>query len=586
MIKDYINIIDPFLEKGYNIFSKVKKKIFPIILLSISFNSVIINAQQNLRTGIYDSLKKKTFKELVNQFYLAEREQDSSKLELYASIYLAKAKEISDPIKIAEGYHFFAYLNRNNSCSLKYADSIIEASKNFPNNKYPAQGYLAKAYYLYKIRDFKKTLDNYLSAYQLSKNLKNEELAFSISHEIGILKNRIGFHKEALHIYQNSLRYLSKNDNIKRRNEKYRNVLFSLSVTHRKLGQIDSVSLYNKLGIKESIKNNDSISYYKFVLNEGINLYNKRDYSAAIDSINKSILKVNELNQAIGFHYLGKINKEKGDIDGAILYFKKVDTIFIKYSDLNPELREGYEILINYYDAKNDNQSQLVYIKRLLKIDSILNSNYKYLNERINKKYDTPKLIHEKERIIDDLKDEEEKSKLFIYVLFIISVVLLFLLIYNYTKKRIYKIRFENLINENEKKQLKNDKATHNSEPIGISSKIIDDIINKLDKFEKSDKFIEKNITSSLLAKKFNTNIRYLSKIINTYKKKSVVTYLNDLRIEYTIQKLKNEKRFRKFTIHAIANEVGFNTSEAFSKAFHKKTGIYPSYFIKQLDKL
>ena len=38
---------------------------------------------------------------------------------------------------------------------------------------------------------------------------------------------------------------------------------------------------------------------------------------------------------------------------------------------------------------------------------------------------------------------------------------------------------------------------------------------------------------------------------------------------------------FRKFTIVAIANEVGFNNAESFSKSFHTKAGIYPSYFNK-----
>ena len=38
-------------------------------------------------------------------------------------------------------------------------------------------------------------------------------------------------------------------------------------------------------------------------------------------------------------------------------------------------------------------------------------------------------------------------------------------------------------------------------------------------------------------------------------------------------------------TIKAIANEMGFNTTEAFSKSFYKSTGIYPSFFIKQLEK-
>ena len=32
-------------------------------------------------------------------------------------------------------------------------------------------------------------------------------------------------------------------------------------------------------------------------------------------------------------------------------------------------------------------------------------------------------------------------------------------------------------------------------------------------------------------------------------------------------------------------NEIGFNNTESFSKAFYRKTGIYPSYFIKEIEK-
>ena len=40
------------------------------------------------------------------------------------------------------------------------------------------------------------------------------------------------------------------------------------------------------------------------------------------------------------------------------------------------------------------------------------------------------------------------------------------------------------------------------------------------------------------------------------------------------------------YIIKAIAKEIGFNTSEAFSKSFYKNTGIYPSFFLKELDKV
>ena len=42
---------------------------------------------------------------------------------------------------------------------------------------------------------------------------------------------------------------------------------------------------------------------------------------------------------------------------------------------------------------------------------------------------------------------------------------------------------------------------------------------------------------------------------------------------------------YDKVSIRAIANEIGFNTTEAFSKSFYKTTGIYPSFFMKQLEK-
>ena len=109
-------------------------------------------------------------------------------------------------------------------------------------------------------------------------------------------------------------------------------------------------------------------------------------------------------------------------------------------------------------------------------------------------------------------------------------------------------------------------------------------MLQKIDKFEEDLGFLESNITTGKLATKFETNSKYLSRIINTYKKKSFIQYINDLRIDFVVEKLKEDRKMRNYTIKAISREIGFNTTEAFSKSFHKKTGIYPSYFIKRLD--
>ena len=87
------------------------------------------------------------------------------------------------------------------------------------------------------------------------------------------------------------------------------------------------------------------------------------------------------------------------------------------------------------------------------------------------------------------------------------------------------------------------------------------------------------------LSKKTQTNSKYVSKIINFYKKKSATSYVNDLRIEYAIHRLKNDTLFRKYTIKSISNEIGYANSQSFATAFFKKTGLKPSYFIKEIEK-
>lgn len=68
-------------------------------------------------------------------------------------------------------------------------------------------------------------------------------------------------------------------------------------------------------------------------------------------------------------------------------------------------------------------------------------------------------------------------------------------------------------------------------------------------------------------------------------KKKALAIILTIYESIFVIDKLNEDSIFRKYTVQAIAQEIGFNNSEAFSKAFYKKTGIYPSYFIKELEK-
>ena len=138
-----------------------------------------------------------------------------------------------------------------------------------------------------------------------------------------------------------------------------------------------------------------------------------------------------------------------------------------------------------------------------------------------------------------------------------------------------------------QKKEIENniENKLNSNELSEISKDIIDLILLNLKKFERNNDFLNNQITLANLAIDFNTNSRYLSKIINVNKGKNFSTYISDLRIDYSIEKLKTNEKFRKLAIKGIAFEIGFNNTESFSKAFYRKTGIYPSYFIKEIEK-
>ncbi|MEW7289951.1 helix-turn-helix domain-containing protein [Aquimarina sp. 2304DJ70-9] len=117
-----------------------------------------------------------------------------------------------------------------------------------------------------------------------------------------------------------------------------------------------------------------------------------------------------------------------------------------------------------------------------------------------------------------------------------------------------------------------------------ISDDIIDKILSNLKSFEESKKFVNREINLNHVALELNTNSKYLSKVVNLHKEKTFTQYINDLRIDYFIDQFQKDKKYSNYTIKAIAEEVGFNTANAFSKAFYKKTGKYPSDFIKELE--
>ncbi len=108
-------------------------------------------------------------------------------------------------------------------------------------------------------------------------------------------------------------------------------------------------------------------------------------------------------------------------------------------------------------------------------------------------------------------------------------------------------------------------------------------ILNKLKKFENSTKFTNKEMSLAVLAGQFETNTKYLSEIINKQYHVNFNTYINTLRINFIVEKLKTDSNFKNYKISYLADVCGFSSHSSFATIFKSITGITPIVFIDLL---
>ena len=553
-----------------------KKYFFRVLFIVLILNFSFSYGQSEM-----DTLSNKSYDEL---FEIYNNESNIEKSDFYINIWIKKAKDENNLPQLFTGYEIASFLYKDDR-ALKYLDSILSISleeKSYDSQS--AAAYKMKGEYFYIKRDFKRELENYILAKKYANNSGHIILGCLLEYNIGLVKNRLGEHSEALEIHKNNYPLIKKHLKGKA-NYSYLHSIYAIANSYNYLRKLDSAEYYNNLGVKESLKLNDNENINFFTLNQGVTHYYLKQYNSSIDSLTKVSeyfkAKKDSPNASESFYFLGKSYEKIKKFTLAKKYFKKVDSIFRQTNDLLPVLRGTYQYLIDVSEKNNNLKDQIDYTKQLIKLDSILYTNEIYINKNIIKNYDIPKLISKKEVILQKMK---EKDSLFQTTLILVSTVICILIIFliNQNKKRkLYKIRFEEILNTNSNS---NSNSNSNKKKIDIPDEIIDNVLKALSSFEKKQLFI-KNITLNALAKEFETNSNYLSKIINQYKNTSFSNYLSTLRIEYIINKLKTDATLRKFKIKAIAKEAGFNNSESFSKAFEKINGIKPSYFLRELDK-
>lgn len=575
---------------------------YKIILFFFPFFSILCFPQNTKDFQIPDSLKNRTYEQLEKS-YSKEFRVDNKSL-LYANTFLAKAKKEKNVIKQIDGYFLLFTKSKKN---IHYVDSIknvIDKNNNVDNLSH---GYFKLGHIYYNSNKYDQALSSYLQALTYAKANDNKKSIILIKNAIGDIKSRTNDYEESLKIFKENYDYIKKEETKDPNN--YLSILYSLTVAYNGVGKYDSAYVYASLGKSKCFVYNKQYYCRAFDLACHIIEYHLKDNEKSVKGLKKNIdyfKKHDSTNLGITYMYLSMNFQKLNNRREYFYYFDKMDSIQKKIKFIRPELIGLYKSSLNFYEKEGNKEKQLYLIDRLITLnDTIYKSNYEFSKE-IHKKFDTPELLEQKQRLISNL----DKKNTVLYWLLTGGFLLLFIFIYLYSKNqkklKIYKIQAQKLIDiqntssvidesDNMQKLDVEDKemllldTLGNEKPNKVKSQIPENIrsalIVKLHDFEKQKMFITKSITLHSLSKEFETNRDYLSKIINETKGKSFSKYLTELRINFAITELKENKTLRLKTIASIAEDVGFNNVESFTKAFKNITGTLPSYYIKILQK-
>ena len=535
---------------------------------------------------IPDSLKNKTYDYLYTMQGQNVEDTISSKMYLNACLY--KATLTNDSKNKARALNELSYYVKSKEVKLDLIKKSLIESHSL-DSIYSIAAYNNLGLYYLDYHDYDKALTEYLRVLRLSKKYKYKTYEVIATTNIAELKTNIGKHEEALELYKKCYEI-----------EKNKNPIEDVAIV--------DMSLY----LANSFRNNkkyDSASYYyhsvidkiekKYPyflsiakINEGANLFYKKEYQQAKILLEEGASLINT-NSAfylkyyiISQFYLGKIH-QFSDNQHAIDHFLKVDSLLTKVDIVIPEVRDTYVSLLTEHTKNNSYEEQLHVINKLMKFDSIKNAIRISMGEKLNAEFDTPELLKSKEIVIQKLENKNQNLNLKFVLLLILFLIITGIIIIQFRRHRLYKLRFENLLNEsnNTTKEVPKVDVEKTFQNLNIDPKTVSLILNKLQVFETKKGFLKNGITVTLLAKKLSTNTKYLSRIINIYKGKTFIHYINDLRVEYILDELKVNTTLQRYTILGIAKEASFNSAESFTAAFKKKTGITPSYYIKNLKK-
>ena len=176
---------------------------------------------------------------------------------------------------------------------------------------------------------------------------------------------------------------------------------------------------------------------------------------------------------------------------------------------------------------------------------------------------------------IEDLKEStqiKQRTK-WVWWIFIGVFIVIAGILYKIQKSKKAKL------SENQENETQSGVTTLEKLPINVST-----ILEKLTDFEKSEGFLQDDLTLDDLARKINSNRTTVSLVIAKHKD-GFNTYIYKLRIDFIVECLEKDPNLRIQNIENIALKAGFKNRKTFTTVFKENKNIAFSEFLEELRK-
>lgn len=478
-------------------------------------------------------------------------------------------------------------LNSNPDQSLKVAQYLL--SKTYISNKEKAKAnfLIAKAYYIKgdygSALNFlfeEKNYEDYLTEYE---KIRVEIGKINILREISLFDKS----KEIVDELQDRL----SNGNLDENQKKYLGKAIAIEkakfyLKENKISEglklLENQEFSSKIDNKEF--NDLKISHFTTLGNlylETKQLAKAEDsFLKAIKTINQEVdeniyLKIDVLNGLSQVYFL-KNDHEKAVnyAEEAFGYAKRFDNLFLQVK-LMQQKEKSYLALNRLEDYKNTNATFFdVQPETEAREQETINMAYNLISNGYDNEYD----------------DEKANYLKIVYVVSLLVLLAIIFCVFFWQKKVQYKNSLNEVVNYIEITRTNllssfsiTDKKNEPKKNLILKETELH-ILNKLKRFENSKRFLNKDISLAVLAGQLESNTKYLSEIINTHYNVNFNTYINRLRINYIIEKLKTDPNFINYKISYLAESCGFSSHSSFATVFKSITGISPVKFIELLN--